>query len=165
MQLFFLKNFQLDYVTFIQYNELKGKAVIHMDTFGERLKHLRKAADMTQSELSSYLGVVPSAVGKYERYPQAYPSVEVLIKMADFFKVSIDYLLRGTESVSHVENNISSGAMNNSSFIQANHGGIVENAVPAPSPEAAELLKIYDSLGGRDRLKLLNFAVDMVESK
>lgn len=165
MQLFFLKNFRLDYVTFIQYNELKGKAVIHMDTFGERLKHLRKAADMTQSELSSYLGVVPSAVGKYERYPQAYPSVEVLIKMADFFKVSIDYLLRGTESVSHVENNISSGAMNNSSFIQANHGGIVENAVPAPSPEAAELLKIYDSLGGRDRLKLLNFAVDMVESK
>lgn len=165
MQLFFLKNFRLDYVTFIQYNELKGKAVIHMDTFGERLKHLRKAADMTQSELSSYLGVVPSAVGKYERYPQAYPSVEVLIKMADFFKVSIDYLLRGTESVSHVENNISSGALNNSSFIQANHGGIVESSSSAPSPEAAELLKIYDSLGGRDRLKLLNFAVEMVDGK
>lgn len=163
MQLFFLKNFRLDYVTFIQYNELKGKAVIHMDTFGERLKHLRKTADMTQSELAEHLGVVPSAVGKYERYPQAYPSVEVLIKMADYFKVSIDYLLRGTDSFSHVENNIS-GEMNNSSFIQANQGGIVKQ-VCNPSPEAAELLKIYDSLGGRDRLKLLNFAVDMVESK
>ena len=64
-----------------------------MTGFGERLKKLRRDADITQSELAAHLGVVPSAVGKYERIPDAYPSVEALIKIAEFFNVSIDYLL------------------------------------------------------------------------
>ena len=63
-----------------------------------------------------------------------------------------------------VENNIS-GALNNSSFIQANHGGVVYNGDTALSPEAAELLHIYEKLNGRDRLKLLNFAVDLEDKQ
>ena len=101
-----------------------------MDGFGERLKRLRQDRNITQSELAAQLGVVPSAVGKYERIPNAYPSVDALIKIADFFGVSIDYLLRGTK-------------------------------VP---PEAMELLHIYETLGGRDRLKLLNYAVELERS-
>ena len=31
------------------------------------------------------------------------------------------------------------------------------------SPEIVELLRIYETLGGRDRLKLLNFAVELEE--
>lgn len=55
-----------------------------MNGFGERLKKLRKERDVTQTALAEYLGVVPSAVGKYECLPKAYPSVEALIKIADF---------------------------------------------------------------------------------
>ena len=135
-----------------------------MTGFGERLKKLRRDADITQSELAAHLGVVPSAVGKYERIPDAYPSVEALIKIAEFFNVSIDYLLRGIQTAPVVENNIS-GALNNSSFIQANHGGVVYNGDTALSPEAAELLHIYEKLNGRDRLKLLNFAVDLEDKQ
>ena len=39
-----------------------------MDGFGERLKKLRREANITQKALADYLGVVPSAVGKYELY-------------------------------------------------------------------------------------------------
>ena len=62
-----------------------------------------------------------------------------------------------------MENNIS-GQLSNSPFIQANHGGMVINGEnKSLSPEAVELLRIYELLGGRDRLKLLNFAVELEE--
>lgn len=130
-----------------------------MDGFGERLKRLRKDCDITQGQLADAIGVVPSAVGKYERIDSAYPSVEALIKIADYFNVSIDYLLRGVKTVPAVENNIT-GQLSNSPFIQANNGGVVYTE-SALSPEAIELLHIYETLGGRDRLKLLNYAVEL----
>lgn len=135
-----------------------------MDGFGERLRRLRKDFDITQSQLAEVIGVVPSAIGKYERLPQSFPSVEALVKIADYFNVSIDFLLRGVQTVPAVENNIS-GQLTNSPFIQANHGGMVINGDQAISPEAMELLRIYETLGGRDRLKLLNFAIELEEGK
>lgn len=137
-----------------------------MDGFGERLKGLRKTHDITQSQLAEVIGVVPSAVGKYERMPDAYPSVEALVKIAEYFNVSTDYLLRGVQTVPSVENNIS-GQLSNSPFIQANHGGVVINGEVGKtmSPEAVELLNIYETLNGRERLKLLNFAVELERSK
>ena len=69
-----------------------------MDEFGERLRKLRNGRDMSQGDLAAHLGVVPSSVGKYERTPNSFPSVEVLIKLSDFFGVTIDYLLKGTET-------------------------------------------------------------------
>lgn len=131
-----------------------------MDGFGERLRRLRKNRDVTQGQLAEYLGVVPSAIGKYERLPDSYPSVEVLIKISEYFDVSIDYLLKGTMPRGSVENNLN-GVLSNSPFIQANNGGVVFNGDGSISPEAMELLHIYEKLGGRDRLKLLNFAVDL----
>lgn len=133
-----------------------------MDGFGERLRRLRKERDITQGQLAEVIGVVPSAVGKYERIPQSYPSVEALMKIADYFDVSTDYLLRGVQAAPSVENNLN-GQMLNSSFVQANHGGVVFNgdSQKAISPEAIELLRIYETLSGRDRLKLLNIAVEL----
>ena len=66
-----------------------------MDDFGTRLKRLRRENDVTQAALAEYIGVVASAVGKYETVDNAYPSVEALIKIAEFFHVSIDFLLLG----------------------------------------------------------------------
>lgn len=133
-----------------------------MDGFGERLRRLRKDRDITQGQLAEVIGVVPSAVGKYERIPQSYPSVEALIKIADYFNVSIDYLLKGVQAAPSVENNLN-GQMLNGSFVQANHGGVVFNGEQSISPEAMELLHIYEQLSGRERLKLLNFAVELEE--
>ena len=132
-----------------------------MKDFGSRLRKLRRDAEMSQAELAEQLGVVPSAVGKYERLADSYPSVEILLKIADYFNVSTDYLLRGIQPMAIMENNIS-GELTNSSLIQANHGNVVVND-RSLSPEAIELLHIYESLSGRERLKLLNFAVDMEE--
>lgn len=133
-----------------------------VDDFGERLRKLRRDRNLSQGDVAKYLGVVPSAVGKYERMPNSFPSVEMLIKLSDFFGVTLDYLLKGVETAPSVEN--INGQLTNSPFIQANHGGMVINGDGKTlSPEAVELIRIYETLGGRDRLKLLNFAVELEE--
>lgn len=137
-----------------------------MNDFGARLKRLRKESDVTQAQLAEYLGVVSSAVGKYETIDNAYPSVEALIKIAEFFHVSIDFLLLGVSpDVRQLGDNNVSGSLSNSSVIQASRGGVVYNGdgSQALSAEAVELLRVYDTLDGRGRLKLLNFAVELEE--
>lgn len=131
-----------------------------MDGFGERLRRLRKERDITQGQLAEQIGVVPSAVGKYERLPDSYPSVEALVKIADYFDVSTDYLLRGKQPMLSAENSVC-GQLTNSSVMQANHGGVVVNGEQALTPEAIELLRIFGTLKVRNRLKLLNYAVEL----
>lgn len=131
-----------------------------MKDFGNRLKKLRQSAGLTQAELADMMGVVPSAVGKYERLPDAFPSIEVLIKLADYFKVSTDYLLRGIPCSSDIANNIN-GIMLNSPLIQGNSSYVTINSAQKLSPESAELVKIYESLNGRKRIDLLNCALEL----
>ena len=57
-----------------------------------RIKELRKRRYLTQSGLGMKLGVSQQNISRYEQDPFSVP-VDMLIKMADFFHVSIDYLL------------------------------------------------------------------------
>lgn len=65
-----------------------------MATFGSRLREQRNKKSLTQKELGDLLKISESAVGMYERNERE-PSFELLNKIADFFEVSIDYLLSG----------------------------------------------------------------------
>lgn len=67
-----------------------------MDTFGKRLKHLRTSRNLRQDQLAEKLGIAPSTVGAYERDTRE-PNFEILIKMADIFNVSLDYMFCRTE--------------------------------------------------------------------
>ena len=60
--------------------------------FGKRLKALRISKDLKQSDLAAILGVSTSAIGSYERC-ERQPSYELLHKYAQYFNVSIDYML------------------------------------------------------------------------
>jgi len=58
------------------------------------LKELRKKKGLTQEQLAHILAVERSSVGKYESPTSPItPSSDVLIRMSDFFAVSIDELL------------------------------------------------------------------------
>ena len=61
-------------------------------TFSERLVELRKARNLTQKQV--YEGVGMSMLG-YQRYEygEREPSYQKLIALADFFDVSLDYLV------------------------------------------------------------------------
>lgn len=62
---------------------------------GERLKMLRKEKGLTMKEIGKIIGVSDAAWTKYETN-RAEPSIESLIKIADYFQVSLDFLLGRT---------------------------------------------------------------------
>ncbi|WP_050184329.1 helix-turn-helix domain-containing protein [Domibacillus robiginosus] len=59
---------------------------------GERLKKLRKEKKLTQEELGKKVNVTKVSISGYETGNRS-PDSETLQKLADFFNVSIDYLL------------------------------------------------------------------------
>ena len=59
---------------------------------GEKIKLLRRKADVTQDKLAEYLGVTPQAVSRWES-EAGYPDIEILPSIANFFNVSSDELL------------------------------------------------------------------------
>lgn len=61
-------------------------------TFAERLKTLRKKYNYTQSELADIIGINRATVAGYET-GRKQPNFETLIKIADAFNVSTDFLL------------------------------------------------------------------------
>ena len=59
--------------------------------FADKLKTLRKAKGITQEQLADVLGVTQQAVGRYEKGLNM-PDNNIMIKIADYFCVSLDYL-------------------------------------------------------------------------
>lgn len=63
-----------------------------MATFGNILEELRKDRKMTQKELSEIIYVTTETISNYEN-DRYLPDIEKLIMLADYFNVTIDYLL------------------------------------------------------------------------
>lgn len=74
-----------------------------MATFSDRLKELRKEKRLTQKDLAKILYVNQSAVSKYELGTNL-PENKFLVKLADYFKVSTDYLLGKSDNRNETEN-------------------------------------------------------------
>ena len=60
--------------------------------FHERMRSLRKEKGMTQKEVAAELGVGYRALQCYE-YNERYPDVLGLVAIADYFDISLDYLM------------------------------------------------------------------------
>lgn len=63
-----------------------------MSNFSLRMKELRKECKMTQREMADTFDVRVRTYQGYE-YGESYPEVAKLIAIADFFDVSLDYLV------------------------------------------------------------------------
>ena len=73
----------------------------------ERLKTLRKEMKLSQSDIGEFLGIMQTVYSRYERGRNTIP-VEFLLKLADLYNVSVDYLLgrtnvRNTDETSDIE--------------------------------------------------------------
>ena len=60
-----------------------------------RIKELRVDNDIKQTVIAKYLGVSQNTYSDYEHGKINVP-VDIIIKLADFYKVSTDYLLNRT---------------------------------------------------------------------
>jgi len=65
-----------------------------VSTLGSRITEYRKAKGITQDQLAEYMGVSSQAVSKWEN-DLSCPDITLLPRLADYFGVTIDKLLRG----------------------------------------------------------------------
>ena len=61
-----------------------------------RLRDLREDSDLKQKELADYLHIKQNTYSQYENGQRQLP-VDVLIKLAKYYKVSTDYILGLTD--------------------------------------------------------------------
>ena len=57
----------------------------------QRLRDMREDSDMTQAQLAELLHIQQTVYSRYERGVQTIP-LEHLLKLADFYHVSLDFL-------------------------------------------------------------------------
>lgn len=63
----------------------------------QRIRDLREDKDINQTEIAKYLGMSQTGYSKYETGEHDIPTA-ILIKLADFYDVSVDYLLGRTNN-------------------------------------------------------------------
>ena len=64
-----------------------------------RIRNLREDSDKTQQEIADYLGTSQTMYARYERGANEMP-IRYLIKLAQYYHVSLDYLC-GLTNVKH----------------------------------------------------------------
>lgn len=66
------------------------------ETIAQRLRVCRKKAGYTQMQAAVYADITETAYTNYERACQL-PRVDILVRIADVYKVSLDYLTGRTD--------------------------------------------------------------------
>ncbi len=94
-----------------------------------RIKELREEAKISQAELASMLGVTQQALSNYENGLRE-PDLDTINKIANYFGVSIDYLLCRTN---------------------VRNSDIIEEAIK----DDPELERIWNMLNNRDEVRLM----------
>ena len=67
-----------------------------MAAFSDRLKELRSERGLKQREMAELCGLKLRGYQQYE-YAETYPTVPGLLFLADYFNVSLDYLMGRTD--------------------------------------------------------------------
>ncbi|MDS0525497.1 helix-turn-helix transcriptional regulator [Clostridium sp. SHJSY1] len=64
---------------------------------GDKIKNLRQSMNLTQEQLCNKIGIAQSTLGMIESNKRS-AGKKTLIKIADFFNVTVDYLLTDDET-------------------------------------------------------------------
>ena len=62
----------------------------------KRVYDLLEDSDLTQKKIAEYLGIHPNVYRRYEKGVREFP-LELIVKLADYYHVSTDYLLGRTD--------------------------------------------------------------------
>lgn len=103
----------------------------------ERILKLLSDNGITAKKLTADIGISSSAISEWKK-GKGKPSAEAIIKLADYFGVSTDYLLTGKNNTQ--ENN-------------------------ALSDNENKLLQLFKELNNEGQLKLIDYCDDLVTSK
>lgn len=131
--------------------------------FYDMFEVLCRERKMSPSGVSIALGMSKTSPGKWKT--GSLPDLNTVLKIADYFGVTVDYLVRGNvqERIIHNAQMAGNGAANvqDASWnnITVTSGGSSANgAEPADKDFEGELLSVYRSLTVLDKLDVLQYA-------
>ncbi len=67
-----------------------------------RLRQLRDEAGISQKALAEIIGVSQQSINKYENH-NIEPDIQTMIRLADYFRTSVDYLIGHTDIYRPIE--------------------------------------------------------------
>lgn len=103
-------------------------------SFGSNLERIRKDKKVSQSTLGEQLELTQQMISSYEKGTSS-PNVEVLVKIADYFHVSIDALV----------------------------GHLVKN--PETNSQESRFIRYFETLNQLDREKCIMIAQTLLEDR
>lgn len=124
-------------------------------TISSRIFALLKEQGKTQTALATHIGIRVATVSAWKAQ-NTDPSANLLEKIAEFFDVSVDYLVTGKEYAPSPSQTVNQGI-----FGDRNHNNTVTingNAPLEVSEIEGELLKVCASLDIRRKNALLTYA-------
>ena len=119
---------------------------------GELLAKLRKERGILQKELANYLNVTVATISNYEKGVHA-PDYETLIKLADFFDVSTDYLLQRTDYRSSIS------TLNERLLVDYKVCDLLNAILELDQKSMTALVDYYELLSLRNSMKGYSFIV------
>lgn len=126
------------------------------DDIGVRIKNRRKDIGMTQEELGKRVGVTKATINKYETGVVINMKRPTIEKIAEALDVAPGYLMGWTDNIASVQTN--------NGVIGQNSGTVtVNNSERILSKEEIELLRIYNELGVKGRIRLIQAAMELEE--
>ncbi len=113
--------------------------------FSERIKSLRKIKKKNQEDIADLLGITRQAYGYYEKGSRQ-PDFESLKKLANYFEVSIDFLLTGNKSSSSPDEMWKE-------FLNPKTQIFFKDLKDAPEEKIEELIRFWEFIKERDKDK------------
>ncbi len=109
-----------------------------MVNIGKRLRELRLRRNLSQEEVARHIGITRSAYSHYE-INNRQPVYSTLIKLADFFDVSIDYIIFGNAPTK-------------------------KNQEPV-TPDMLEMLHLFQNMDSEQRKKSIRLLNELMQNK
>ncbi len=108
-----------------------------------RLKELREEKKLSQWDVAHGIQTGQTNIGRWER-EEVQPAADAIIKLADFFGVSTDYLLGRSDDFGNVS---------------------IKNAAPVFSPEKVELLALFDKMTPAQKVRFVGYGEGLIGIK
>ena len=126
--------------------------------FTERFRENLQKQNISAYKIAKDTGISQGLMAEYNRGDKI-PTIKNLLKIADYLNCSVDYLLGRTDEPSSTFNVIG-GNVTGGAVVQGSHHSnvTVSNSERKLTDEETELLRLFNSLDVKRRIKILNLA-------
>ena len=120
-----------------------------MKVLGQRLRLLRESVRLSQAKLAEIIEVSQASINRYEN-DLSSPTPETLIRYADYFDVSLDYIFGRTDKPQGVQYGFAPTAIKEKVKSKEDWEQFVEMCFDPNSPMSAKLKETLLNMLGRD---------------